>query len=794
MPVITRCDSFGALVNLIPRPALVDMILSAPSRVVVLEAAAGMGKSTLLAMIAEQTGLSVHHGLSAPVADGPLTLWDVPDTGTPSTLPEACLAGSARIVVAKRPSTDIAGLARAVVYGGCQTLCSHDLLFTLKELAARVGKRRAAEVIARTGGWPVLMNPAAYSDPASLVTFIAVEILGRLGDGDLVTLHRALRAGKGAPGLVPDLPLDRGHPVQPPLSVIAPLRAAVGHEIENRIQSETCGCGIADAFAMAGLHPEAIDAYQRLSLPDLALQVLSKGPGDFLVHIYGSAAFDRVLSGFDPEFARRHETLVICTAMQALKRGDLPLARRAVRDHLGDDANDPALVFSHPSPFSARFRAFRLVMLIYEDVPLTDLLLKQAFDLLDEHPVDAHLTRGSIYNSVLEFYIRSHRFAEADDLARRARFHYEQARVPLLCFYISVHQAIIALMAGDPAGARRAASAADAELHSVAFDSPSDVRLLALLQACIDYETGRVEPLARFLSLELDDFSRGEIWPSLIELTLQYGSLALGEHYSTLAARSFLDRWRVYQMRNRQFADMIDLRETVVLQNGNRWQEAAARLGAMPGRISRTFVLAATDELSRLSDRDELAVALVWLRLLTFEGPTRAGLAEKLLAILGNLNLSARQRIGVEVWLAHVYRRQRNPTAARAMLLKTFETVSRLGAIAPLAEERPFLSDLLANERIASFLDASPIVRNVLRKMRDAGPALDAATRKGGLTRQEARILQSVCEGASNKFIANVLGVSEATVKFHLGNVYRKLGCQTRKQAMQAAASLGLMT
>lgn len=787
----TDTTATGSAVTLVPRGGLVDRILASKAPVVVIEAAAGMGKSVLLAIIAEATGVCVHRGPVAPVAAGALVLWDVAVDGGP--LPEVYQDGLARIVLAKRPGTPIAGLARALVYGHGVRFGSDDLLFTLTELAGTLGKAQAARVMAQTGGWPVLMNPAALADNASLVPFLQAEILADLEAGPLVRLHRALGAVRRGGSV--DVVLDQGHPVRPPPVILAPLTEAVGQEMEGRL-GHAGGLALAEALAADGQLPQAIRAFQRAERPDLAVKELLDGPGDYFIHLYGAAEYDRILAGFDPDFARIQEILVICQAMQALKRGDLSKARRLVADHLGPGANDPAVVFGPGSPFSAKFRTFRLVMLIYEDVPLTEVLLKQAFDLLDEHKVDAHLPRGSIYNSMLEFYIRAHRFAEADDLARRARFHYQMAQAPLLCFYISVHQSLICLMVGDPAGARRAALLAEGELRSVPFDSPPDVRLLALLQACIDYEIGKVEPLARFLSLEFDDFSRGEIWPSLIELALQYGSLALSEHYSTLAARSFLDRWRVYQTRNRQFAIMIDLREVVVLQNGNRWAEAAVRLAAVAGRVNRAFVLT-SDEVPRLADRDELAVALVWLRMLAHEGPERVGLArvglsEKLLAMLGNLHLSARQRIGVEVWLAHVYRRERNPTAARAVLLKTFETVARLGTIAPLAEERPFLADLLANERIASFLEASPLVRNVLRKLRDAGPQRSHAA-KGGLTRQETRILQSVCEGASNKFIANALGVSEATVKFHLGNVYRKLGCQTRKQAMLAAASLGLM-
>ena len=70
---------------------------------------------------------------------------------------------------------------------------------------------------------------------------------------------------------------------------------------------------------------------------------------------------------------------------------------------------------------------------------------------------------------------------------------------------------------------------------------------------------------------------------------------------------------------------------------------------------------------------------------------------------------------------------------------------------------------------------------------------LASAGRTTGLTRQEVRILQTLCEGGSNKFIAHALGLSEATVKFHLANSYRKLGCQNRRQAMQCAAGLGLI-
>ncbi|MGO4831346.1 response regulator transcription factor, partial [Rhizobiaceae sp. 2RAB30] len=242
------------------------------------------------------------------------------------------------------------------------------------------------------------------------------------------------------------------------------------------------------------------------------------------------------------------------------------------------------------------------------------------------------------------------------------------------------------------------------------------------------------------------------------------------------------------------FRQMIEIREAAVLQNGNRWQEAAERLGAIQSRISKAWILAACGELPRLTDRDEIALTLIWLRHLVNEMPTRPNLDRQLLAMLNSLNLTERQRIGLSIWLAYVCKRQRNLTGARALLQKAFENASRLGAVAPLAEERMFLTELIDDKRISEFLDTSATVRQVMRRLRGGSLPANALGAKMGLSRKETKILLMISEGGSNKYIANTLGLSEATVKFHLGNVYRKLGCGKRKEAISAARALGLVT
>ena len=62
-----------------------------------------------------------------------------------------------------------------------------------------------------------------------------------------------------------------------------------------------------------------------------------------------------------------------------------------------------------------------------------------------------------------------------------------------------------------------------------------------------------------------------------------------------------------------------------------------------------------------------------------------------------------------------------------------------------------------------------------------------------GLTRRELEILQLVAEGDSNAQLAKMLWITEQTVKFHLSNIYRKLGVSNRTEAGRWAQLNGLL-
>jgi DNA-binding CsgD family transcriptional regulator len=57
------------------------------------------------------------------------------------------------------------------------------------------------------------------------------------------------------------------------------------------------------------------------------------------------------------------------------------------------------------------------------------------------------------------------------------------------------------------------------------------------------------------------------------------------------------------------------------------------------------------------------------------------------------------------------------------------------------------------------------------------------------LTAREEEILRWLVQGKSNEVIARILGITPRTVKFHLANLYAKLGVTTRAQAAAVAVA-----
>jgi DNA-binding NarL/FixJ family response regulator len=118
---------------------------------------------------------------------------------------------------------------------------------------------------------------------------------------------------------------------------------------------------------------------------------------------------------------------------------------------------------------------------------------------------------------------------------------------------------------------------------------------------------------------------------------------------------------------------------------------------------------------------------------------------------------------------------------ADAYVVKTARPEDLLAAVRQTFDESVFLAPgaLLRNRKpVAGPLEAMPVPPE---------SALDA------LTRRETEILRLMAEGLTNVQLARQLWLSEQTVKFHLSNIYRKLGVANRTEASRWAQLNGLL-
>lgn len=115
---------------------------------------------------------------------------------------------------------------------------------------------------------------------------------------------------------------------------------------------------------------------------------------------------------------------------------------------------------------------------------------------------------------------------------------------------------------------------------------------------------------------------------------------------------------------------------------------------------------------------------------------------------------------------------------ARGLLLREVDAGRLTAALAAAAQ---------------GLMTLDPTLAAALMTARDVSPESLAEAPAEALTPRELEVLRLVAEGLPNKAIAQRLGISEHTVKFHLNAILGKLGVQSRTEAVVRATRLGLI-
>jgi two-component system NarL family response regulator len=133
--------------------------------------------------------------------------------------------------------------------------------------------------------------------------------------------------------------------------------------------------------------------------------------------------------------------------------------------------------------------------------------------------------------------------------------------------------------------------------------------------------------------------------------------------------------------------------------------------------------------------------------------------------------------------------RERDPQA-KVIVLTTYDTDEDIARALKAGAKAYILKDIAADALISCIHD---VLKGKTYLAPAAAAKLAERVTKVQLTPRELATLRSMAQGRSNKEVASEMGISEWTVKTHIGHLFQKLGVTSRTEAVRVATHRGLV-
>lgn len=372
-------------------------------------------------------------------------------------------------------------------------------------------------------------------------------------------------------------------------------------------------------------------------------------------------------------------------------------------------------------------------------------------------PDDA-ICHGAIYNTLILLALRQAQPEMAERLCHLADDAYARCGSDYLRGFVHLHLAYIHAFRAEPGPAGAAAGRA-AQLFGPIPEAVSERAMVQITQAWIAAEaTGRLPALAVLMPLR-DTLAGGEFWPETFTVFAALLLRAAAEQDPAHALQFHSDLEAVLRLRG--MTTVLPAMQ-LLREDHRRRQGGEPAPGGDPPALDEGQVLLL------LPDAETL---------LTNWGGT---LAQAPLTF-------ARSRAARDLALGARALHEGRFDTASPMLIAAARLIEGQG-LGWLARRSRAPLDAFCKEALARrrFVDEARHLRGTL--LAEADPA---APRPAELTLAEYGILRRLDRQPSNKHLARELGVTEAAVKFHLKNIYRKLGVHSRQAALQGATARG---
>lgn len=519
---------------------------------------------------------------------------------------------------------------------------------------------------------------------------------------------------------------------------------------------------------------------------DRAAQMLLDAGGVQFGMLRGAARLELCLDLLSATTIYETPRLLVARAYLFLKSGRIRDAADILRDVRAALGPDDRIFEREIILVEAHLR-------IYEDTPLSPRQTEALEHTIASTPATDPLMRGLLNNFLCMFLIEQGEFEKGLDTADSAMAFYRDIGADHLQFFMYLHISTILLEKGEVTKARALRDRA-AEICVEQFSFDPSLRAISDVYQCeIAFEMGEIEGLTDRLVAALARIDRHEGW-NMLYLAGYETCLGL-----MVSASAFEDA-----------AELLENAGNMVVRRGirlfgNQLRIMELDLAVQAGAHREADRLA--QEVYRLRETRDVNMALRW------RGRIRADLALARYEASTDRQSAARERLSrvAETCSAKGYERQYLRALVRKLVLeaqmqdaKAAEATLRtylskvadrnnFGAVMREPAEFAAAANWVVTECGLGRFDTGEIQLLAECLWRASGKPADRSANIMAelLTAKELEVLAELTKGHANKVIARNLQVSEPTVKFHLQNVYRKTGVNSRKLAIELAQKFG---
>ncbi|WP_425903289.1 LuxR C-terminal-related transcriptional regulator [Agrobacterium radiobacter] len=531
----------------------------------------------------------------------------------------------------------------------------------------------------------------------------------------------------------------------------------------------------------------------------MAEEIIGKAGGVDIFLRAGHQVLEHLIDNFPPEILHASPGLMVCYAVVLSKRGNAAAGRERL-DILKNNGEWSAAALAAVD--SSVLDHIDSLIDVYEDRRMSATEAQRLERAAAALPPHATWELAWLFNHLCIIYTRTGELEQARRAALKALGYYREEKTPYAQVFMLIHLGLVSTLTGEFSAALQFCREAEDLVERVHWTDRNLLAIVRLATADVLYQQGAVLHVEQTLTECVEPLIRGESWVELF--TRLFWLLAR----SRLQVSGF-----------DAAAAALDKAEEVAVERSLPRLKTAAAIMRIDLLVRAGMLESATQAVERVETLKRAGGPDNWTWREVYDYDVAAarlalaqGQAPQALQILEALIFSAKtagrayHRMLAEVMAVQASWKAGRQHQSLAYLQSAIALARAHEATQLFTDEgHDFATTLRAIVRRFGLKVFSPnavefmsrIVGHGLGRQPRTTPPLrraeaSVAQAAGLLSGREITVLKLLSEGRSNKEMARDLGLSEATVKFHLKNIYAKLGVSRRGMAVSVSKQLKL--